>query len=514
MSMLRVWHITAFSISLLVTVAESLSIYDCNIEALKCAESSNSTCPRLDYFTSLTSNTSLTLPGCQVLCESKLKVMTKDCGVRLFQWLLPGVFLIISMAMPAASVFIRAGAAIHAFVDPIDAKLSVAFRLNTLERCYLAADNVLEGQALDKREAVFALANVLDAILYLEPGWSLQELVDKAKAMEKKPATDDYNLLKQTSRQISANRSREILRPVCTVVLGIASIVVATAQAAAGNPPSGAMLAAALTFSYLFPGVLISNDIGEHGSPHILRGFPLLKEIMELKSGTESNNDTDLSNNAEDIVLRSGTTTYQPRKQESGAWTVGGSPPAFKKWATLVTLSINYVVCVVTGSLAVAAPPVNFSHRHIVILALAVAWISSYLYTFAATYFLVTLPNEKNHKALWRLVALKDAMLIVSVPVFFSATTCGWLSSCRMWSGCILCRDEDVTVETEQKGNFDWNNNVLYPILVGVGLGFNVVVYIIVRLVQRQAFSVVSWKPGVVSRYGLRSLRSYPSSRA
>ncbi len=58
--------------------------------------------------------------------------------------------------------------------------------------------------------------------------------------------------------------AREIFRAIGTVTIGVAGIIVASVQATGGTSPSGAMIAAALSFSYLFPKVLLTNDIGNH----------------------------------------------------------------------------------------------------------------------------------------------------------------------------------------------------------------------------------------------------------
>jgi hypothetical protein len=118
------------------------SIGDCNNTRALFLEAGNST-DHPEYFVD---NFTLTYEGCSALCdnpEKPLPSVSEDCGSRLFTWLLPGVVLVVAFASPHGDVVFRLWAAAHPLSDPLDAALSLSFRLLWLQWCHSKAEQLV-----------------------------------------------------------------------------------------------------------------------------------------------------------------------------------------------------------------------------------------------------------------------------------------------------------------------------------------------------------------------------------
>jgi hypothetical protein len=90
-------------------------------------------------------------------------------------------------------------------------------------------------------------------------------------------------------------------------------------------------------------------------------------------------------------------------------------------------------------------------------------------------------------------------LLAVVIPVLFSMTTCGWLSSCKLWANYYGYGAARARVPLDNTAAFAWNDGVLYPALVGTSFGLNLLTYLVLRwLVYRSAFRVLVWSRSTI----------------
>ncbi|KAJ7820462.1 hypothetical protein B0H14DRAFT_3735661 [Mycena olivaceomarginata] len=89
-------------------------------------------------------NGSLTLFGCEVYCVPGQPRLKSDCGNRLFQWFLPGLLLIVSIATPPVEWWYQVWTSVRPVADPFDAILSVSHRLSVAERCHRDANELVD----------------------------------------------------------------------------------------------------------------------------------------------------------------------------------------------------------------------------------------------------------------------------------------------------------------------------------------------------------------------------------
>ncbi len=97
---------------------------------------------------------------------------------------------------------------------------------------------------------------------------------------------------------------------------------------------------------------------------------------------------------------------------------------------------------------------------------------------------------SRNLERLGLIIVVKDLFLAVTISVLFSATTCGWLSTCRLWSN--YYGHGGPRIPLDNSAAFARNDSVLYPALVCTCMILNVLTYVVLRwLVFRKALEVI-----------------------
>jgi hypothetical protein len=191
------------------------------------------------------------------------------------------------------------------------------------------------------------------------------------------------------------------------------------------------------------------------------------------------------------VVLVAGTSWYQPlramaEEREGRTWTHRTS---------VALLLADTLTSLAAAAGALAAPPSYLNDRHLLIFGILGGWILSALMTRLLVW---SNTNRRNLERLGFIVA-KDMLLAVAIPVLFSMTTCGWLSSCKLWANYYGYGAARARVPLDNTAAFEWNNRVLYPALVGTCLGLNLLTYLVLRwLVYRSAFHVLVWSRSAI----------------
>ncbi|KAJ7824561.1 hypothetical protein B0H13DRAFT_1919085 [Mycena leptocephala] len=322
-------------------------------------------------------NGSLTLFGCEVYCVPGQPRLKSDCGNRLFQWFLPGLFLIVSIATPPIGWWYQVWTSVRPVADPFDAILSISIAL-LLYTIPIIAPHL-------------GPKSILSAVL--------------SSSCLKKPA---HLPNPPHCGRLAEDRTRGVAGAWFTSLSCIAGFVLATVPPLGGSNPSGAMVAASLVLAPLTRDVLLGHSVGEVGSNHcvreVLASFLADREVLEQLHEALTHGEKEMDTVAW-LRARRGINRYG-RWQRSGR----AGPGRIALWSNT---------------------------------------------------------NRRNLERLGFIVA-KDMLLAVAIPVLFSMTTCGWLSSCKLWANYYGYGAARARVPLDNTAAFEWNNRVLYPALVSV----------------------------------------------
>lgn len=249
----------------------------------------------------------LTLNGCYDWCSSETNSINPQCGLRLFQWVLPAVILIGSIQNPPVVWWKRLWAMLRPVSDPLDCLLSMNYVLEVYALCYKHAKDLLSDDPEDKRQRVVkSLAVILHGIHDLTPSIEIHDLSNELKVSlgvlaSRLPAVE--TLLNSTAAEIMDNKSREMWKAYGATFFAVANIVFAMIPPAApgSQPVSGATIAATLALSPLLLMVLLSNAIGEYKSLHTLHKTVkhFLKELESLMADAVTQTDAAPMGNAQ-----------------------------------------------------------------------------------------------------------------------------------------------------------------------------------------------------------------------
>ena len=247
--------------------------YERVTEMLQSNNSSITMNPSLFISESDSTNPILTLHGCRQLCGSGTG-WYPDSGPRLVTWLLPIILLVSNMQFAPIGTQ-RFLLILYLLGDPIDSTWSLLAKVDSWSRCFSRAQNLLKEKIEIKSLAViFAAAE--------EVPHSLDHALN-LNAPKKK------GLIIETARTLSENRRNEILRTLFAVVIYVFQVLAAFVPAVgAASSPSGGRIGTAMLLSWLLSVVLLSNAIGELGSPRNCQR--IIAEFME-RLGQQSDQD-------------------------------------------------------------------------------------------------------------------------------------------------------------------------------------------------------------------------------
>ncbi|EMD00414.1 hypothetical protein BAUCODRAFT_163744 [Baudoinia panamericana UAMH 10762] len=474
-------------------------------------------------------NATLWLHGCEMFCAAN-RTIVDDCPARLVQWFLPVLFLVVSVITPPMVPWARVWIVLRPVADPWSAVFALAYHIELAHRCCLAVQplaaqlgdgaepaSAIEGQVnilfrmLTKlfRDTLSAiqhttlnmakaslrlcqdppleecLALVLLTLVEMEPGSSpttglerLRSLLQTScSATNKRLVGHVYTI----ASKLMDNRSHSTLQAVLTTIFCAVSILIATVPAVGGSTPSGAMVAAALTLSPLITVVLLSNAIGAPAS--LRRVQEIMNEFDERCTASHPGPllVTSSAINAADLdslVFTSGTTWYQPRRSDKGTL-----PLTAYFGITTILLLTDFILSFAAAFVALAGPPAYVNDRHWVLVGLFFAWVANALTSRILIHWLAGSDKEpRSYQRLGLYTGIKDLAVALAVAVLFSATTCGWLSTCRIWANMYgFPGRSSHTVPLNNDAAFHFNNYTLYPWLVGVCLGSHFLTYILIR---------------------------------
>ncbi|KAF7361324.1 hypothetical protein MSAN_01165000 [Mycena sanguinolenta] len=390
-------------------------------------------------------NGSLTIFGCETYCAPGQPRMEPDCGNRLFQWLLPALFMAVSIAPPPVGWCYQVWTNLRPIADPFDAVLSVSHLLSVCQRCHRDAGTLLrklekrrwEGVAEvskdgkseravpqrtrfiahDKDRLQNSIALILYASLSIAPDLGFEETVSSFSALvTSSPSSFStpalVSLVHRTASRLAEERARGLAQAWFATISCIASLILATVPALGGSSPSGAMVSAALVLAPLARDVLLSHAVGEFGSLH--RVWEVLTDFVDGFHCTDGEAEqlgsalafAGAEKKMQKLAFTAGTSWYQPRRPEQ---------KDIRTWRHAMTVALllaDTLASFAAAAGALAAPPTYLNDRHFLMFGIVGAWMLS-----AITTSLLMRSYNGNFELLGFLVASKDMIVATVVPV-------------------------------------------------------------------------------------------------
>jgi hypothetical protein len=499
-------------------------------------------------------NLVLTLEGCNTWCAGGDRSISPQCGLRLFQWVLPAVLLVGSIQAPPTHWRKRLWAMVRPVANPLGCLFSMLHVLRVAAFCHSEAD-VLVGHVFanrlddgqdrksrtvaqrfrafwsnepltDRQRVVKSVALILNGLRDLDNAgegvWSIRVRLQSSFSQPNLSRESRLSLIRTTAARMAENRSRDTWKAYGAVFFSIANIVFAMIPPAApgSTPPSGATIASTLTLSPLFLVVLLSNSIGEKKSFYTLHKIAthLLdeldkpwKEERDAEGGGEAwrmvqysltrLRDTIGRPYAEDhtqLLYTSGSLCYQPRRRMTHIEETRRQGLLDSILQFLFILVVPLSAAGAAGALA--GPPSYFNDRCWVVISIGVLWVLQPIVRRLVPGFCRIYGRyDRVQYNVWRVTACLDVFLASAIVVLLASITCGVGGTCRNWAGVYRYGENKAQVPLNTAAAFAWNGTTLYPALVSACVGLNVGAYFGVRYlaylrkILRPALNVICW---------------------
>jgi hypothetical protein len=445
-------------------------------------------------------NPVLTLDGCERICGAN-KDWYKDPGPRLNVWLIPVILLITNMEVSPLDKR-RYLMVVHLLGDPIDSLWSLLSKIEAWSRCYSLAklDRPHNAKETDGLYDVVSLATVLAGIEELlgpqtDPLSDFKKLIPEPPIQDAPvpdPARENISIqVNKAAFRLADGRTDELVRTFFAVTLYIYQIIAAFVSVIGGgnSSPPGGRIGTAMFLTWLIPIVLLSNCMGGFNSRRLC--YDTMREFckgVERDGRQESHLTRRISESCEYFQTqrwRRSVNTYIPRKAPSFMGKYNDHSP-FHLLVVAMAPLIN--ASAFGSSILWNTPPGGLSCRNIMIIVITMLWFVSALLTWIISR--VWSPDEKIG---WYLVFAKDTPIAISSILMIFLSSVGVFNSCRCWSGIYFYGRLRAHVPLNTDGYFEHNNKRLYPILVGVCLGMQLILFIYMVFIGRRGLKVMRW---------------------
>lgn len=475
------------------------------VEILQSDNSSASIRPSMIISVSDPTNPILTLSGCQQLCGSGTG-WYPDSGPRLVAWLLPIILLVSNMQFAPIGMQ-RFLMILRLLGDPIDSTWSMLAKADSWSRCFSRAQKLLK-----EKTEIKSLAVVLAAI---------EECPDALGYAFKPSVPKHKGLMLETARALSENRRNEMLRTLFAVAIYVFQVLAAFVPAiGAASQPSGGRIGTAMLLSWLVCVVLLSNAIGDFGSPRnrqrIITDFTeRLGQQSDQGFCTQQTSELNLSLIG---VQKKVQTSHEASMAWSGAIYCYRPNKRFRRalgWKLAIISVLPVVVAFGTAFAVLSRGNTYFSCRHILLIAVSSAWLLSAISTS-----LLSWASFATGKYLWYIILIKDTIVAVATLSLIVASSCGLWNTCYCWSGALVYGDRGARVPLNPTKMFDRNDSSIYPAIVATCLSLQTCIFGAMLWVAWPGFRALWWsenekrEASELGRYHSVSSKAKPPIRA
>jgi hypothetical protein len=382
----------------------------------------------------------LTLNGCETICGAGTG-WYPDIGPRLVEWFLPIFLLISNMQFPLIGME-RFFLVLHLLGDPIDSTWSLLDKIDSWNRCCALARKRLTNEA-----DIWCLA-----IIY-----AARREIEDVSDYQLEQTYINITSVRTTASDLLRQRKNEIFRTVFAVAMYIFQVISAfVPSVGASSSPSGGKIGTAMLLSWLVPVVMLSNIVGDLGSP----------------ASTEKTISTFMASNKQprniiNVSVWSGALySYRPNKG------LGNSG-----WRLATISALPVVIAFGTSFTVLEAGPTYFSCRSLFVIGASAYWGLSALLTYTFSRKAVQ-SCFSSGKRLWYVILVKDFLVAAPILSLIVASSCGYWNTCYCWGGG-PAHGDNTKVPLNPTNIFNFNNGKFYPAIVGTGLGFQLIVFLV-----------------------------------
>jgi hypothetical protein len=154
--------------------------------------------------------------------------------------------------------------------------------------------------------------------------------------------------------------------------------------------------------------------------------------------------------------------SYRPQKRLHSA----------SDWKLAIISVLPVAIAFGTAFAVLDTGPTYFTCRHILVITAFGFWLISALLTSLLSR--IPFATEKH---LWVIILIKDAFIGVPILVLVVLSSCGLWNTCYCWGGVLVHGEEGARISPKPTAAFDYNDNVVYPAMVGACLFFQACVF-------------------------------------
>lgn len=437
----------------------------------------------------------LTLSGCNKLCGPEQRWYS-DIGPRVSVWLLPVLLLISNIELSPLDKR-RFYAIFHLLGDPIHSFWSLIDKIDTWDRCYRLA----EQHEPDCEHCRRIIATVFAGFEEVRG----REIVSKANLSllaNEHNLTDKFQQWRRAAVEIADSRTDEFFRTCLAILLFIYQLIAGFVKEVGGesSSPPGGRVATGVLLSWLIPIALLSNAVGNFTSRYTC--WDILSRFAERTVGRLELPDS------ESVLLQNFpalTRTCQTPYIESLAWSGGiytyrlskrKSSNAQRTWfrATFILSISIFPICIgMLGGFIILwyLIPNGLNCRHLWMIGVVTAWFTSAIITKVS--YSTRFVTGKYHL---HFVLAKDTLIAIpSIAIIFLSAS-GMFNSCKCWSG-YLYYGKGAHVALNTAPFFERNDRTIYPLVFGVCLAAQLVLFGTIAVMWRRGFRVFRWSESI-----------------
>lgn len=437
-------------------------------------------------------NLTLTLPGCMKLCGPK-QGWYWDIGSRLSIWLIPILLLLSNVELSPLDKR-RFTAIIHLLGDPIDSIWSLVDKIDAWGRCYRITERY-DGMCDHCKRIV---ATVLAGFEEIEgPRIKSEPYFDNL--LNKPRLVAQFHEWRKTAIELADSRTDEFYRTCLAILLYMFQLIASFVKevgGGSGNTVPGGRIATGVFLSWLMATVLLSNTIG--GFPSRRTCYDVISRFA-VRTGRPfyiSHSESVLLPGFPSLASASSTDFFQSLGWSGAIYTfrpwklqnVGSE----RRWPTTVLIALLSVspICIgMTGGFFILwfSLPIGLTCRHTWLLGIFFIWFVSAFITWI-TYS----PKFATGKYHWHFILGKDCVVAASSITVLFLSACGLFNSCYCFSGSFYYRG-GAHVPLNGDPFYELNNRTIYPLIVGVSICLQLLVFAVMAIIWRQGLKLLRW---------------------
>jgi hypothetical protein len=175
-------------------------------------------------------------------------------------------------------------------------------------------------------------------------------------------------------------------------------------------------------------------------------------------------------------------------------------------WKLVILSILPVATCFMAAFIVLWSPPTYFSCRHVMITCIFTSWLLSPLFPL----FLAILRIRLSSKGLFNFIITKDILLSGTILSLLISSASGLFNSCWCWTGWWWLQwwTKEPQVQLNPDLAFTRNNKWIYPVIVGLALGAELIWFLCMLWIGRGVyFGVMRRKDGWLWRVALKTCR-------